>query len=126
MTQLRQVYKCNLCGNIVEVIHAGGGTLVCCGQPMELMLPQTADSAYEKHVPVIEPAEEGTLVKVGSVNHPMTEQHWIEWIELVAAGKVYRQYLEPGQPPVATFCAPFDKVEEARAYCNLHGLWRDK
>ncbi|HHW99303.1 MAG TPA: desulfoferrodoxin [Firmicutes bacterium] len=123
MTELRQVYKCNICGNIVEVVHTGAGTLVCCGQPMELMAPQTADSAYEKHVPVIEAAPEGTRVRVGSVDHPMIDEHWIEWIEVVADGKVYREYLKPGQPPVAVFCAPFEKVTEAREYCNLHGLW---
>ncbi len=126
MTELRQVFKCNICGNIVEVLHTGVGTLVCCGQPMELMAPQTADSAYEKHVPVIEATETGTSVKVGSVDHPMLDKHWIEWIEVVADGKVCREYLEPGQPPVAHFCALVDKVTEARAYCNLHGLWRDK
>lgn len=126
MTELRQIYKCDICGNVVEVVHTGAGVLVCCGEPMVHMEPQTADSAYEKHVPVIEAADAGTLVKVGSVDHPMIDAHWIEWIEVVVDGKVYREYLQPSQPPSATFCVPFEKVTEARSYCNLHGLWRDK
>lgn len=126
MTELRQIYKCQICGNIVEVLHTGKGALHCCGKPMELMQPQTADSAKEKHVPVIEKTEAGVAVKVGSVDHPMLDAHWIEWIEVVADGKVYRQFLQAGQPPAAHFCVPAEDVEGARAYCNLHGLWQDK
>jgi superoxide reductase len=123
MTQLKQIYKCPVCGNIVEVVHAAGGELVCCGQPMVLQEPNTVDAAQEKHVPVIEKNEAGFKVKIGSVPHPMEEAHHIEWIELIADGKVYRQELKPGDAPEAEFCVKADSVS-ARAYCNLHGLWQ--
>lgn len=123
MPKLLEIYKCNACGNIVEVVHAGGGDLVCCGEPMKLFTENTVDAAKEKHVPVIEKTADGYKVKVGSVAHPMEEKHWIEWIELVADGKVYRQQLAPGGVPEATFCIKADKVA-AREYCNLHGLWK--
>lgn len=118
-----QVYKCKLCGNIVEVLHGGQGTLVCCGEPMELQVENTVDAAKEKHVPVVERVAGGFKVSVGSVLHPMTEAHYIEWIELQADGRVYRQFLSPGQEPVATFCVEANEVS-AREYCNLHGLWK--
>ena len=121
----REVYKCELCGNIVELLHGGDGTLVCCGQDMKLMKENTTDAAKEKHVPVIEKTEKGIKVKVGSVPHPMEEKHFIEWIELVADGKVFREFLKPGMAPEATFCLCFaPKTLEAREYCNLHGLWK--
>jgi superoxide reductase len=123
MTQKNQIYKCPLCGNIVEVLHTGAGELVCCGQPMDLMTENTVDAALEKHVPVIEKVDNGYKVKVGSVPHPMEEKHWIEWIELVADGKVYRQNLAPGGAPEAVFCIEAAEVT-AREYCNLHGLWK--
>ncbi|ADH86741.1 desulfoferrodoxin [Desulfurivibrio alkaliphilus] len=123
MAKQQEVYKCDLCGNIVEVLHGGQGQLVCCGQPMRLMTENTVDAAQEKHVPVIEKAEGGYLVKVGSVAHPMEEKHYIEWIELLADGKVYRQFLQPGQPPEAFFPVEAAQVS-AREYCNLHGLWK--
>ncbi|MEA4856463.1 MAG: desulfoferrodoxin [Solidesulfovibrio sp.] len=123
MAEQLEIYKCELCGNIVEVLHAGGGELVCCGQPMKLFTENTVDAAKEKHVPVIEKTADGYLVKVGAVPHPMEEKHWIEWIELVADGKVYRQFLKPGEKPEATFCIKADKVY-AREYCNIHGLWK--
>lgn len=123
MTQKNQVYKCPLCGNIVEVVHTGAGELVCCGQPMDLMVENTVDAAKEKHVPVIEKTGNGFKVMVGSVPHPMEEKHWIEWIELHADGKVYRQDLAPGKAPEAEFCVDAADVT-ARAYCNLHGLWK--
>ncbi|MFU8819045.1 MAG: desulfoferrodoxin [Desulfurivibrio sp.] len=123
MANKLEVYKCDLCGNIVEVLHAGAGQLVCCGQPMRLMSENTVDAAREKHVPVIEKADGGYLVKVGSVPHPMEEKHYIEWIELLADGKVYRQFLAPGQAPEAFFPVHADQVT-AREYCNLHGLWK--
>ena len=123
MTEKLAIYKCNECGNIVEVLHAGAGELVCCGQPMKLFKENTTDGAKEKHVPVIEKTAAGYLVKVGSVPHPMEEKHWIEWIELIADGKVYRQALNPGDKPEAEFCIKADKVY-AREYCNLHGLWK--
>jgi len=123
MTQLRQVYKCNVCGNIVEVLHTGVGKLVCCGQPMELQKEKTEDVGREKHVPVIERTDSGVKVKVGSVPHPMEEKHYIEWIEIIADGKAYRQFLKPGSKPEALFSIPADNIT-ARAYCNLHGLWK--
>lgn len=123
MPELLEVYKCMACGNIVEVVHGGAGELVCCGAPMKLFKENTTDGAKEKHVPVIEKTADGYKVSVGSVHHPMTEEHWIEWIELVADGKAYRQFLSPGDTPVAEFCVKADKVS-AREYCNLHGLWK--
>ncbi|MBN2459744.1 desulfoferrodoxin [Candidatus Woesearchaeota archaeon] len=123
MTELNQVYKCNICGNIVEMVHAGVGELVCCGQPMKLMKENTVDASQEKHVPVIEKTEKGFKVKVGSVPHPMESSHYIEWIELIADGKAYRQHLKPGDKPEAEFCIKAAKVT-AREYCNLHGLWK--
>lgn len=123
MTKKNEIYKCALCGNIVEVVHTGAGELVCCGQPMDLMTENTVDAAKEKHVPVIEKVAEGYRVKVGSVPHPMEEKHWIEWIELMADGKVYRQNLAPGDAPEALFCIDASSVT-AREYCNLHGLWK--
>jgi superoxide reductase len=123
MAEQLQVYKCDVCGNIVEVMHGGGGELVCCGQPMKLFKENSVDAAKEKHVPVVEKTADGFKVKVGSVAHPMEEKHWIEWVELIVDGKVYRQFLKPGQAPEATFCIKADKVA-AREYCNLHGLWK--
>ena len=123
MTKKLQVYKCEVCGNIVEVIHAGGGQLVCCGQPMKLMAENTTDAAKEKHVPGVEKVDGGVKVKVGSVAHPMEEKHYIEWIELLVDGKACRQFLKPGCSPEATFNVRGEKVE-ARELCNLHGLWK--
>ncbi|MEW6260847.1 MAG: desulfoferrodoxin [Thermodesulfobacteriota bacterium] len=123
MAEKLGIYKCEICGNIVEVLHAGGGELVCCGQPMKLMVENTVDAAKEKHVPVIEKATGGYWVKVGSVSHPMEEKHYIEWIELLADGKAYRQFLAPGQKPEAFFAVDAATVS-AREYCNLHGLWK--
>ena len=122
-TEKLQVYKCNLCGNIVEVLHAGGGQLVCCGQPMDQLEAQTADSSTEKHVPVIEKVADGTKVKVGSVPHPMEEKHQIEWIELIAGDQVYLEFLSPADAPEAVFAVQADQVT-AREYCNIHGLWK--
>jgi superoxide reductase len=118
-----EIYKCNLCGNIVEVVHGGAGELVCCGQPMALIKENTVDAAKEKHVPVMEKTADGILVKVGSVAHPMEEKHYIEWIELIADGKAYRQFLNPGEKPEALFTVKADQVT-VREYCNLHGLWK--
>ncbi|MEW6519931.1 MAG: desulfoferrodoxin [Thermodesulfobacteriota bacterium] len=123
MTKQLEVYKCAVCGNIVEVLHAGAGELVCCGQPMRLFVENTVDAAREKHVPVIEKIEGGYRVKLGSVPHPMEEKHYIEWIELTAGATVLRQFLKPGDAPEATFQTAAQDVH-ARAYCNLHGLWR--
>jgi superoxide reductase len=123
MAEQLDVYKCDLCGNIVEVLHGGAGELVCCGQPMKLFVENTVDAAKEKHVPAIEKTAEGFKVKVGSVPHPMEEKHYIEWVEVIAGGKTYRQFLKPGEEPEATFCIDADQVT-AREYCNLHGLWK--
>ena len=123
MAEQLEVYKCDACGNIVEVLHGGGGELVCCGEAMQLFVENTVDAAKEKHVPVIEKTADGFKVAVGSVAHPMEEKHYIEWIEVIAGGKTYRQFLKPGGEPEATFCLDADQVI-AREYCNLHGLWK--
>ena len=123
MAERKQIYKCELCGNIVEVLDGNDGTLVCCGQDMTLLEEKTADSSTEKHVPVIEKTAEGYKVTVGSTLHPMLDNHFIEWIELVADGTSYRKYLKPGDSPAAEFCIKADKVS-AREYCNVHGLWK--
>ncbi|MDY6855873.1 MAG: desulfoferrodoxin [Thermodesulfobacteriota bacterium] len=122
MAKHLEIYKCEVCGNIVEVIHEGKGGLVCCGQPMKLFVENTVDAAKEKHVPVMEKTD-GLMVKIGSVAHPMEEKHYIEWIEVIADGKAYRQFLKAGQAPEAVFNIQADKVT-AREYCNLHGLWK--
>ena len=123
MTVIREVYKCEVCGNIVEVVHASGGTLVCCGQPMTLLKENTVDASKEKHIPVVEKVEDGILVKVGSVEHPMTEEHHIEWIEVHTENKIYRKFLKPGENPQAIFKVD-EEVVFVREYCNVHGLWR--
>jgi len=123
MAEKLQIYKCTICGNIVEVLHGGAGELVCCGQPMENLAAKTADEGKEKHVPVIEKVDGGIKVKVGSVPHPMEEKHHIEWIELLANGKAYRQFLEPGMVPEAVFNVEAGSVN-AREHCNVHGLWK--
>jgi superoxide reductase len=123
MTEKLQIYKCEVCGNIVEMVHAGAGQLVCCGQPMKLFQANTVDAAKEKHVPVMEKTAEGIKVKVGSVPHPMEEKHYIEWIEVISGGKAYRQFLNPGEAPEATFACKDEQVT-VREYCNLHGLWK--
>jgi superoxide reductase len=125
MVQLKEIYKCNVCGNIIEVVHASDGQLVCCGQPMELLTEKVLDAGNEKHVPVIEKTASSVKIKVGSIPHPMEEKHYIEWIELHADGTVYRKFLRPGEKPEAEFCVNA-KVLAARAYCNVHGLWRSK
>ena len=123
MAKRLEVYKCDLCGNIVEVLHGGQGELVCCGKPMVLQVENTVDAAKEKHVPVIEKIEGGVKVKVGEVAHPMEAKHWIEWVEIIADGKTYRQYLDPGDAPEATFNVTADQIT-AREYCNIHGFWK--
>ena len=123
MTEKLEVYKCNLCGNIVEVLHNAGGELVCCGESMVLMAENSVDAAKEKHVPVIEKVAEGIKVKVGSVAHPMEEKHYIEWVEFISDRKVCRRFLNPGDAPEAVFKVEAKQIT-ARAYCNLHGLWK--
>lgn len=122
MTKLNEVYRCSVCGNIVEVVNAGGGELHCCGKPMQLMKENSVDAAREKHVPVIEKIAGGYKVTVGSVEHPMLDNHYIQWIELFDGEKVMRHHLKPGEKPEATFITPAENVK-AREYCNLHGLW---
>jgi len=125
MAKVLEIYKCELCGNIIEVMHGGEGELVCCGEPMKLMNENTVDASKEKHVPVIEKGADSITVKVGSVPHPMEEKHYIEWIEIIADGKAYRQFLKPGQAPEAVFKITAQEVT-AREYCNLHLLWTAK
>ena len=122
MAKKLEVYKCEVCGNMVEVIHAGQGELVCCGKPMKLTVENTTDAAQEKHVPVVEATADGVAVKVGSVPHPMEEEHYIEWVEVIDGGKAYRQFLNPGEAPEASFAIKGSVT--AREYCNKHGLWK--
>ncbi len=123
MPERYEVYICEKCGNIVEVLQGGKGQLVCCGAPMVQLKEGTTDAAQEKHVPVVEKKNGGVLVKVGSVSHPMEEKHYIQWIEVLVDGKIYRQYLKPGEAPEAFFPVEGESIS-AREYCNLHGLWR--
>jgi len=118
-----EVYKCGVCGNIVEVLHVGGGELVCCGQPMDLLVANTTDAAKEKHVPVAEKISDGYKVKIGSVAHPMEEKHYIEWVQVIAGDKSYREFLKPGMIPEAVFKLADGSIS-AREYCNIHGLWK--
>ena len=125
MVELKEVYKCNICGNIVEVVHASNGELVCCGQPMGLLTEKLQDTGNEKHVPIIEKTSAGVKIKVGSIPHPMEEKHYIEWIELHADETVYRKFLKPLDKPEVELCVTAKNLS-ARAYCNIHGLWKSK
>lgn len=125
MIELNQIYKCNVCGNLVEIVHVGGGQLVCCNQPMELLTEKTEDAGLEKHVPVIEKTADKITVKVGSIPHPMEEKHYIEWIEIIADGRSYRKFLNPGDKPETQFKITAQKIT-AREFCNIHGLWKSK
>lgn len=124
MAKLLGVYKCGICGNMVEVLYEGAGEMVCCGEPMKLLDENVVDASLEKHIPVRD--KEGSIftVKVGSVSHPMTEDHYIEWIEVITGGKSYREFLKPGKEPQAIFCVESREPIVLRAYCNLHGLWK--
>ena len=124
MRKILEIYKCAVCGNIVEVVHTGAGQLACCGQQMTLMVENTTDAAKEKHIPVVEKIAEGANIKVGSIAHPMEEKHFIEWIEVIADGRVARQNLKPGDAPEAVFVGCAAPITTVRAYCNLHGLWK--
>jgi superoxide reductase len=123
-TKKLEIYKCNVCGIIAEILDGGAGELVCCGEPMTLLAEKTEDVAKEKHVPVIEETEAGVTVKVGSVPHPMEEKHFIQWVEVISGGKVFRQFLQPGQPPEATFNIKASQIDAVREHCNIHGLWK--
>jgi superoxide reductase len=125
MTKLFDVYKCDVCGNIVKVVHASGGTLVCCGQPMVLQQEKTADAGKEKHVPVVEKTAKGIIVKIGSIPHPMEDKHYIEWVEVKSGENLYIKGFKPGEKPEAEFCIS-DANVKARIYCNVHGLWTNK
>lgn len=123
MAKRLDIYKCELCGNIVELNNVGGGKLVCCGKDMTFMEEKSADKTVEKHVPMIEKVDGGYKVTVGSTLHPMTEEHYIQWIQLVAGDLVMTQFLNPGQEPVAYFKTDATEVY-AREYCNIHGNWK--
>ena len=124
MTELNQIYKCNVCGNIVEVVHNGFGELVCCGVAMEHIHGKIEDEGLEKHKPVIERTDTGVIVRIGEVPHPMESVHYIEWIEVVTEHRTYRKFLEPGTEPQAEFFLEAEHIT-ARAYCNVHGLWKN-
>lgn len=126
MTKMNEIYKCNICGNIIEMVHTGVGELVCCGQPMIIQKENSVDAAKEKHVPVVEITDKGVKVTVGSTLHPMDTDHYIEWIEVIADGQVLRHNLKPGGEPIAGFCCIASDKVQARAYCNLHGLWKSE
>ncbi|MCK4225655.1 desulfoferrodoxin [candidate division WOR-3 bacterium] len=123
MTKRLQIYKCEICGNIVEVLHEGVGELVCCNQPMKLRKENTVDAAQEKHVPVVKKTVDGIIVQVGSIPHPMEEKHYIEWIEIITDREIYRHFLKPGDKPEALFKIKAEVIS-VREYCNLHGLWK--
>ena len=122
MTELNQIYKCNVCGNIVEIVHAGIGQLVCCNQEMELLSPKKEDTGQEKHLPIIKKSETEIIVEIGSIPHPMDQDHYIEFIELITDKKTYRKFLKAGDKAIVIFKIKADNVK-ARAYCNIHGLW---
>jgi superoxide reductase len=125
VSEKNQIFRCNICGNIVETVNVGGAELVCCGQPMELLVAKTQDLGMEKHVPVVEKVENGILIKIGEVAHPMEQQHYIQWIEiLLENGKSCRKYLSPEDAPEAIFEVDESQLEEVREYCNVHGLWK--
>ncbi len=126
MPARKEVYKCEICGNIVEILEGAKGKLFCCGQQMKHMEPQTEDWKNEKHVPIAEEHKGGTLVTVGSTLHPMTDEHYIMWIEVINGDYVNRKYLKPGDEPKAAFYVPFKEDLHIREYCNIHGLWENK
>jgi superoxide reductase len=125
--KINDIYKCSVCGNVVEVAHIGGGELTCCAKPMQHLTANTEEASTEKHIPVIEKTANGYLVKVGSVPHPMEEKHYIEFIEVFSQdGKIGRKYLKPGDKPQAEFLSTGVEIVKARIYCNIHGLWESK
>lgn len=122
MIEMNQIYKCERCGNLLEVVGVGPGQLVCCEQDMKLLEEKTEDQGQEKHVPVVEKTDDGINVKVGAVPHPMEESHFIQWIEVLSGGNVQRKHLSPGSEPQASFRV--DDKFTVREYCNIHGLWK--
>jgi superoxide reductase len=125
MTEINQNYKCLQCGNIVEVLGTGNGTLTCCEKPMMMLRENTQEAAVEKHIPIISRENNGVKVVVGEIEHPMTEDHWIEWVEVITAKKTYRHDFRPGEKPECFF-EILDTEYRVRAYCNLHGLWTNQ
>jgi superoxide reductase len=123
MIEQNQIYKCNVCGNIVEVVHPGAGELACCSQPMILMQEKNEDEGFEKHVPIVEKTETGIIVTIGATPHPMESEHYIEWAEVITEHRTYRKFLEPGQEPQVEFRIQAEHFS-VRAYCNVHGLWK--
>jgi len=123
MVTLNQIYKCSVCGNIIEIVNVGSGQLVCCNQPMELLAEKNKDEGFEKHVPVIEKTDTGYNIKIGSIPHPMEEAHYIQWIEIIADGLSYKKFLRPKMAPEAEFCITANQIT-ARDLCNIHGLWQ--
>jgi len=126
MTQLRELYRCEVCGNIVEVVNEGATSLVCCGEPMIKLEAKTEDQGREKHVPVVEEADSGIKVKVGSIEHPMEDGHYIKFIEILLKDRIIRKELKPGQAPEVKYCATKSDVIEVREFCSIHGLWKNK
>lgn len=128
MTNKLDIFKCNVCGNIVEVVLSGGGELVCCNQPMELVVPKTSMESGEKHIPVLEKNGDDKTVRVGSMPHPMEDEHYIQFIEVISKDQkwVKRKYLHPHEQPEMKFKCKCDKKFDAFAHCNLHGLWENK
>ncbi|MBF0215656.1 MAG: desulfoferrodoxin [Candidatus Omnitrophica bacterium] len=124
MTAIRDIYKCSICGNVAEIVQEAGGALVCCNKPMEKFQAKTSDQGQEKHVPVIEETPNGIKIKVGSVEHPMEEKHYIKFIEIITANKVIRYELKPGNKPEIESCAKKKDLVEVREYCTLHNLWK--
>ena len=126
MTQLRELYRCEVCGNIVEVVNEGATSLVCCGEPMIKLEAKTEDQGREKHVPVVEETDSGFKVKVGSIKHPMEDKHYIKFIEILLKDRIMRKELKPGQAPEVKYCATKSDVMEVREFCSIHGLWKNK
>ena len=122
--QIRELYRCDICGNVVELVYPGKPALVCCGEPMKKLQAKTEDEGLEKHVPVVEPSESGVTVKVGSKDHPMEEKHYIAFIEVFSGDKVYRAELKPGDKPQAEFPVEESRIDEVREFCNVHMLWK--
>jgi superoxide reductase len=125
MTALRELYKCNICGNVIEVVHEGAPALVCCGEDMEKLEAKLKDVGTEKHVPVVSESEGGILVRVGEIEHPMEDKHYIKFIEVLTKDKVLRKELKPGDKPEAVFSIGISDMVSVREYCNIHGLWEN-
>lgn len=136
MTQLRELYRCEICGNVVEITHEGAPALVCCEQPMTKLEAKTEDQGQEKHVPVVEKTDTcpcgcgsedcGIRVKVGSVEHPMEEKHYIKFIEVLTRNRILRAELKAGMKPAAEFCVKREDIIEVREFCTVHMLWKGR